>query len=102
MSDTYLTLKQVCTRFHCSDRRAREIVKRHRIPVLCHGREWLFDENALSAFVEAGRMKHKPLPGAAPVQLPGSGRSRSPSAQNAYETALALTRTSTPKRSHRK
>jgi hypothetical protein len=56
MVEPLRTLIEICQRYHVSDRRAREIVRQNNVPILKPGREWLFDEAAERAFVEASRV----------------------------------------------
>ena len=70
MPDPFLTLADICARYHVSDRRARDIVREHKVPVLCPGRRWLFDEQAETAFREATRLYSSASP-AAPARRTG-------------------------------
>jgi hypothetical protein len=87
-----LTLADVCIRFHISDRRARGIVKLHRVPVLKPGRKLLFDEVALRAFTEACRCST--VPPAQPVPTPRGSRA----VAGDFARALALADAQSPKR----
>lgn len=80
-----LTLAEICALYHVSDRRARDIVREHRVPVLQPGRRWLFDVRAETAFREATRL-YSPA-AAAPTRH--TIRSRARSAASDYEKALA-------------
>ncbi len=86
MADALLTLPELCARYQVSDRRARDIVRLHRVPVLQPGRRWLFDVQAEMAFREACRLYPVRTVGAPSVQ-------RTPCKANssAYVRALELT-----------
>lgn len=81
-----LTLPDICARYQVSDRRVRDIVRQHRVPILQPGRRWLFDAQAEMAFREACRLY--------PVAAiePARDRVATSKAERAeYVRALALT-----------
>jgi len=80
-----LTLPDLCARYQVSDRRARDIVRQHRVPVLQPGRCWLFDARAETAFQEATRLYSSDP--TAPARRATGSRARS--AASEYEKALA-------------
>jgi hypothetical protein len=88
MADDLLTLPSICAKFHVSERRARQIVHDHGVPVLKPGREWLFDDTAVRAFTEATRLCPSKS-SVAKVRKPGGSRARSRA--GGFEKALALT-----------
>ena len=85
-----LTLADICARYHVSDRRARDIVRPHGVPVLRPGRAFLFDSRAETAFREATRLNSSSSPTKA---VSHAGTSRKPSRENDYEKALELVKT---------
>lgn len=93
MPDPLLTLPEICELYQVSDRRARDIVRLHAVPVLCPGRHWLFDARAEAAFREATRLCPSSSPAA---KAPRSGGSRARSAASEYEKALALIESGLP------
>ncbi len=91
-----LTLAEMCSRYKVSDRRARDIVRQHRVPVLQPGRRWLFDVRAEMAFREACRLY--------PVRTvePARGQvTASNAARSAYSKALALASPGPLRRGHK-
>lgn len=95
-SPPLLTLAEMCIRYKVSDRRARDIVRQHRVPVLQPSRRWLFDVRAEMAFREACRLY--PVQAAEPArgQVPTSKANKA-----AYAKAQALTSPEPLRRGHR-
>jgi len=91
-SPPLLTLAEMCSRYMVSNRRARNIVREHRVPVLQPGRCWLFDVRAETAFREATRLYSSDP--TAPARRPTGSQARS--AASEYAKALALIESGLP------
>jgi hypothetical protein len=92
------TFAETAIRLRVPERTLRLLVSRHKPPVIKAGRRVLFDEIAINHLIGNLRCPSKSPP--AP-KAPCSG-SRGPSAANAFERALALTTSPSPKKSGRR
>ena len=92
------TFSETALRLRIAERTLRLLVARHKPPVIKAGRRVLFDELAINHLIENLRCPSKSPP--AP-KAPCSG-SPAPSAANAFERALALTTSPSPKKSGRR
>src|SRR6516162_6588796 len=88
MSPQYSTLSEIAERLRFSQRKLREIIRKHDIPVLEAGRDIRFDARALAALEEALRRPCRS--GSIDVKAALTGRSTSRYRGGAYEQARKL------------